>query len=176
HRRAARALPLGAVHKVVSVLDEPLWDTEGKDLAFLHSPGSLFGANWIWMLHEKPILVCWSGGSRAQQLNGLASEEVIRLALADAATALGRDPAALREKIRGTYYHDWMLDPFSLGAYSYVRLGGAGSRGDLAKPVAGTLFFAGEATANDGSAGTVHGALRAGVRAADEIAGAGSQL
>ncbi|RZA08880.1 MAG: FAD-dependent oxidoreductase [Proteobacteria bacterium] len=169
HRLAAQALPLGAVHKVVFVLDEPLWDTGDKDLAFLHSPGLIFGTRWIWMVHDKPIFVCWSGGSRAMQLNGLPREEVIRLALADAATSLKITPAELSPKIKQSYYHDWMLDPFSLGAYSYVRLGGLGSRAALAKPVAGTLFFAGEATADDGSAGTVHGALRSGHRAAEEM-------
>jgi monoamine oxidase len=38
----------------------------------------------------------------------------------------------------------------------------------LARPVDGTLFFAGEATAG-GLAGTVEGALRSGERAAEEV-------
>jgi monoamine oxidase len=39
----------------------------------------------------------------------------------------------------------------------------------LASPVADTLFFAGEATEFEGHQATVHGALFAGQRAADEV-------
>jgi monoamine oxidase len=39
----------------------------------------------------------------------------------------------------------------------------------LARPVAGTLFFAGEATCGGGHSSTIEGALRSGLRAAGEI-------
>ena len=65
--------------------------------------------------------------------------------------------------------HDWAADPFARGAYSYVRVGGIESQTVLAQPVADTLFFAGEATELDGHQATVHGALFAGQRAADEV-------
>jgi monoamine oxidase len=39
----------------------------------------------------------------------------------------------------------------------------------LAEPVAGTLYFAGEATNADGYNGTVHGAIATGLRAATEL-------
>ncbi|MEP6767678.1 MAG: FAD-dependent oxidoreductase [Acidobacteriota bacterium] len=70
--------------------------------------------------------------------------------------------AALLEAFR---VHDWQGDPFSRGAYSYVRPGGVGAREALGRPVAGTLFFAGEATDTDQN-GTVAGALTSGQRAA----------
>jgi monoamine oxidase len=40
---------------------------------------------------------------------------------------------------------------------------------ELARPVQDTLFFAGEAVHVDGFAGTVHGALETGERAAREV-------
>jgi monoamine oxidase len=64
--------------------------------------------------------------------------------------------------------HDWQSDPYARGAYSYATVGGGEARNDLAKPVAGTLFFAGEA-ADSEEAGTVAGALRSGARAAKEL-------
>jgi len=67
------------------------------------------------------------------------------------------------------YVHDWQSDPFARGAYSYVRVGGEGARERLAQPLAGTLFFAGEATNVAGEAGTVSGALQTGERAAREV-------
>jgi monoamine oxidase len=39
----------------------------------------------------------------------------------------------------------------------------------LARPVAGTLYFAGEATCGQGYNATMEGALRSGRRAADEL-------
>jgi monoamine oxidase len=48
-------------------------------------------------------------------------------------------------------------------------VGGADAGARVAEPVAGTLFFAGEATAAGGHTGTVHGALESGRRAAGEV-------
>ena len=46
----------------------------------------------------------------------------------------------------------------------------------LAKPVAGTLFFAGEATDTTGRTGTVDGAIASGRRAARELLAARNPL
>ncbi|MBV9612946.1 MAG: FAD-dependent oxidoreductase, partial [Acidobacteriaceae bacterium] len=67
------------------------------------------------------------------------------------------------------YYHDWHTDPFSRGAYSYVPAGALPARARLAKPVADTLFFLGEATDQTGHSATVHGAIASGRRAARQI-------
>jgi monoamine oxidase len=50
-----------------------------------------------------------------------------------------------------------------------VRVGGIERQAALAVPVDNTLFFAGEATELTGYQATVHGALYAGQRAADEV-------
>ena len=65
--------------------------------------------------------------------------------------------------------YDWQADPFSLGAYSYIPTGAVTAPLRLAEPVAGTLFFAGEATNADGHNATVHGAIASGYRAAGEL-------
>ena len=67
------------------------------------------------------------------------------------------------------YLHDWSTDPFSLGAYSYIGVGGVDAPSELAKPVENTLFFAGEATDSNGQSGTVDAAIVSGKRAAREI-------
>ena len=61
------------------------------------------------------------------------------------------------------------IDPFSLGAYSYVKVGGEGCQKTLGAPIENTLFFAGEATDTSGNNGTVHGAIASGKRATQEI-------
>ena len=56
-----------------------------------------------------------------------------------------------------------------VGAYSYNRLGGSGQdRETLAEPVAGRVFFAGEAT-HRRMYGSVAGAYHSGLRAAKEV-------
>ncbi len=73
-------------------------------------------------------------------------------------------------RFEGAAFHNWARDPFARGAYSYVAVGGAGARLALAAPIDGTIFFAGEATSNDGQGGTVNGAFETGERAAREAA------
>jgi monoamine oxidase len=64
---------------------------------------------------------------------------------------------------------NWPADPFALGGYSVATPGHAGARADLATPLANRLFWAGEATAPNAWAATVHGAYASGRRAAAEI-------
>ena len=68
-----------------------------------------------------------------------------------------------------THRHDWSLDPFSRGAYSYVVAGALDAPQAMTRPEAGTLFFAGEHTDITGHWGTVHAALGSGLRAAAQI-------
>lgn len=82
---------------------------------------------------------------------------------------LGVGVSELEGLLEQAYCHNWQTDPFSRGAYSYGIVGGDGAERALAKPINGTLFFAGEATDTGGHNGTVHGAIASGHRAAAEI-------
>jgi monoamine oxidase len=66
------------------------------------------------------------------------------------------------------HHHDFDHDPFARGAYSYLRPGGGEAHAELARPIDGTLFFAGEGTDVD-YPGTVGGAIQSGERAAHEL-------
>ena len=57
------------------------------------------------------------------------------------------------------------------GAYGHALPGQADARTQLARPFAGRLFFAGEATYRTDFS-TAHGAYESGVRAAEEAIGA----
>jgi monoamine oxidase len=90
----------------------------------------------------------------------------VRKALASLGSLFGRE-IDIAAELRAWYYHDWQQDPFARGAYSYVTVGGSAARAALGEPLEDTLFFAGEATDEEG--GTVAGALQSGVRAAREL-------
>ncbi|MFO8150052.1 MAG: FAD-dependent oxidoreductase, partial [Trueperaceae bacterium] len=62
----------------------------------------------------------------------------------------------------------WPDDPWARGGYSHVVPGHRGAREKLAAPTP-PLYWAGEATAPEGCAATVHGAFRSGARAAREV-------
>jgi monoamine oxidase len=63
----------------------------------------------------------------------------------------------------------WQKDPFSFGAYSFQPVNSTPEDfTELAQPVNGKLFFAGEHT-NVQYRGTVYGAFLSGERVADEV-------
>ncbi|MCU1584382.1 MAG: oxidoreductase [Microbacteriaceae bacterium] len=64
----------------------------------------------------------------------------------------------------------WTTDPFARGSHSFIPAGSTpAGRDDLATPVLGRVFFAGEATSTD-LPGTVLGAQASGSRAASQVA------
>lgn len=165
---AANGIELGPVFKVAMTFKEMPW-LAGADLEFVHSPELTFGTRWLWGLYNSQCLISWSGGHRSGILLGRSRDEVIARALSDVETSCSVSKNRLLNIVQSVDFYDWQNDPFSQGAYSYVKVGALGVREKLAESIANTLFFAGEATMADGSAGTVHGALRSGFRAADEI-------
>jgi monoamine oxidase len=80
----------------------------------------------------------------------------------------GALPWAAGARITGTEVADWGADPWITGALTFPRVGAGWAPGSWARPVAGTLFFAGEATWARG-APRVHSAMFSGERAAREI-------
>jgi monoamine oxidase len=83
--------------------------------------------------------------------------------------ALGMTEHALTRRLTSWHAHDWSADQYARGAYSYVPAHALDAPDQMAVPVAGTLYFAGEHTDTTGQWGTVHGALRSGMRAARQV-------
>jgi hypothetical protein len=110
-----------------------------------------------------PLLVGWRGGPGARDLARRKRSEIIDEAIGSLATALNTSRATLKKHFVRAYYHDCVNDPFSRGAYSYVRVGGTRASSALAKPVQKTLFFIGEHVDPEGRSGRVHGAVLSGV-------------
>lgn len=142
-----------------------------RELSFLFTFGELPSV-W-WTAHTEPSrsLTGWVGGPRAEALLGKSAEDLGREACAVLGRVLGVGEEFVRGQMVGCSAHDWSADEFARGAYSYVAVGGAGASRDMCEPVAETLFFAGEHTDVSGHWGTVHGAMRSGLRAAAQVLG-----
>lgn len=168
---AARRLAMGHVVRVVLRFRTPFWEEESrlKKLSFLHSRDEWFPVWWTHYPLRAPVLTAWAGGPRAGRFQGHPSEFVLKTAIESLSRLLDKRPGAIEGLLEDWHTHDWTADPFSLGAYSYIPVGGTDAPAKLAEPLDSTLFYAGEAADTGGHCGTVHGALASGLRAAREI-------
>jgi monoamine oxidase len=167
--RAMRALHVGAVIKVILRFDDAFWWTaERAELTFLQTPGEDFAVFWTSYPVIAPVLSCWVGGPGATKLSQLPDQAIVDRALRVLRRVFRQ---RVERRLQAWYLHNWQTDPFAGGAYSYIGVGGLSAQRDLARPVHGTLFFAGEATETAGHHATVHGALNTGDRAAAEVIG-----
>ena len=163
-RQSLAKLESGPVIRVAMRFHRPFWEDRAPGVAFFHAPKAPFPTCWTPLPLRAPLLTAWAGGPKAARLSGKRDALLVRAALDSAVAIFGR--VAERE-LAAAYAHDWRADPFARGGYSYLRVNGEGAREALAAPLAGTVFFAGEATESE-EPGTVAGALRSGIRAARE--------
>lgn len=106
--------------------------------------------------------------------------EVLVVAKAGAAAALRHAPdlaAALQPampwtagaRVVSAAVADWGSDQYSLGAFTHAGFGAGQAARTWARPVADTLFFAGEATVAGTRLPWVQGAIASGIRAAGQV-------
>ena len=179
HMRAARLVAMGHARRVVLAFSEPFWKTRPlrrvpkekslSTMTFLQGTDVHFPTWWTLMPLRQPVITGWAGGTRAAAMAGMSGDEVTALGVASLARQLGLAPKTIEGALTGAWTHDWSADPWSRGAYSYAMVGGSDAAKTLARPVKGTLFFAGEATDAEGRNGTVHGAIASGYRAAAQV-------
>ncbi len=181
-RAAARRLGAGAVVKAVLRFRTAFWEEEEvgsadlADLGFVHAPEAAFPSWWTALPLRQPVLTAWAGGTGAHRLAGRGEAALVDEALRTLADLFEIKTEDLRARLDAAHVHDWAADPWARGAYSYDAVGSEGAREALAAPVAGTLFFAGEATVTGGPYATVAGALQSGERAASEALQAAAPL
>jgi monoamine oxidase len=169
-RAALDGLPMGLLSKVALRAAGP--DRLGlrpgtslyRRLADPAEPAMFFN---LWS-QEQPLAIGFFGGRAAWALAqegeaataAFAHAELRRLLGPRAATAFAPEVVVTR----------WGTDPAFRGAYAYARPGCVAPRAAMDAPLAGSLWFAGEAWCSDGLAGTVGGAFLSGERAAASVA------
>ncbi len=152
---AAKALALGDGYCVVATLDRhapdtcEVFDADGRG-GFIRSCAG-----------RPEVLVVAKAGAAAAVRAAVATNGLPALL----AVAL---PWATGARVVGTEVADWGADQWITGAFTFPRVGTHWAPGTWARPLAGTLFFAGEATRAQGMP-QVHGAMASGERAAREL-------
>ncbi|MBL8957597.1 MAG: FAD-dependent oxidoreductase [Myxococcaceae bacterium] len=162
---AIKSLPMGVLDKVAIEFDTNVFKTpdgheqaidewvmvSSKDLgepsAFLMRP---FGAN---------VAVGFAGGDEALKLERKTNGELVEHYLSKLRAMFG---PGIDAHVKQTVVTRWGQDPWTLGAYSYVKPGMEGARQKLAQPIDDRLFFAGEAAAPADKAQMIHGAYESG--------------
>ena len=160
---AARGLEFGNVVRIVFQFRESFWE----DYGFVHVLDRPL-LTW-WNDPRGPIVTGWAGGPHADVLLKHSRLELEEMGLEILGDILSERKDVLRSRLVASHYKNWTDDPHIRGAYSYIPVNGLDLPQVLAAPIAGTLFFAGEATVADAQTGTVFGAMESGLRAAREI-------
>lgn len=166
--RALNGLEMGPVLKILYRFRERFWP---EDLTMLGCDGpvrlywtSLYGRGD----DVTPVLTAYVSGHRARSLSSMTEAEAAGVGLDDLDRLFpDARPSQLCEESRRV---DWCTNPYTRGGYSFVRLGGAGSRARLAAADTGALFWAGDGTTTTTIAAVVHAAYATGKRAASEVA------
>jgi len=174
---AISGLEMGKVVRIVLHFRERFWDrihpdkNSSKSLAnmsFLFSRDDWFPTWWTAMPERVPIITGWAAADRAVRLEADSMPLVTR-ALQRLGARLRIEPTEMQSLLIEAHFHNWQADPFSRGAYSYVKAGNSNAPENLARTVDETLFFAGEACDITGNNGTVHGAIASARQAVEQI-------
>lgn len=165
---AIQSIGSGAFGKAFLHFSHCFWDENALTIKYIPQHSEILSVSSYVNLQRSlhaPILIACFGGDTVKQLEDLPESEQREILLAPLRKIYG---AHFIEPTR-IQITNWVSDPYSQGAYSYLA---HGSEKDffriLAQPIQNKLFFAGEAT-HSTAYGTVHGAYETGLRAAREI-------
>ena len=166
HRIALSRIGMGLFNKIILRFPRVFWPEE-PDFVFVCG-GSLcsFYVNFA-AYAGVPMLVGLSGGTAAEKIEELADQAIVTRLQKELSSVMG---TTIPEPT-GVMIQRWRLDPFARGSYAYLRVGANGGEPEvLSRPIAGRVFFAGEAL-HLYDPGTVHGAFWTGQRVARQVRG-----
>ncbi len=166
-REAMAQLGISNLNKLALRFARPFWPEEREFLGRVTEEAGDFPEFFNWSLHgPSPVLICFYGARYGRALEAKTDAQIVQSGLKALRTMFGDrvpEPTAYLTT-------RWGADPFSRGSYSNLPVGASPDAFDaLAQPLAGRVFFAGEATHRTNNGGLV-GALRSGVREAERIA------
>jgi monoamine oxidase len=166
-----RHLRMGPATRMTLLFRSRFWR---DDMSFLFSEQELPPTWWTPLPDTAPMITAWIAGPKSASLKaefgaGAAPDALLRHCLRTLAKVFRVPETDLDDLLMSGHSHDWQSDEYARGAYSYAAVGGLDASLEMAQPVDGTLYFAGEHTDLSGHWGTVHAALGSGVRAATQV-------
>jgi len=163
---ALAALSMGDAEKVVLRFDQAFWPSGQRGFLYASTtPGEYPLIFDMTPFAGAPILVSLVSGQFARDLAGMSESVIRQRVLAILSEMVGSSAP------QPTHFEvsRWGSDPFSLGGYPAIPVGGSlGNIATLGDPVGGRVLFAGDGTfaAYYGSA---HGAMLSGIREAKRL-------
>jgi monoamine oxidase len=168
---AAKQIGYGGVIKIIIEFDHAFWETgearKAGNMFFVFSEEKI-PTWWTQLPDRTPILTGWLAGPAAKDLAYENDEKILEHALRSLCSIFDINIEILQQYIKHSLVCNWVTDRFSKGAYSYSTVTSAAAKKIFATPVAGTLFFAGEAF-DPSSNATVDAALTSGKNTAEHI-------
>ena len=164
--RAIQALGMGVLNKCYLRFEKAFWPDDVDWLEHV-PPAGLGWTQWVSFVRAAglPVLLGFNAGQQGRDMEALSDAAIVASAMQTLRSIYGAQiPEPLDAQITR-----WGSDPFALGAYSFNALGAQPAmRDDLAAPVGGRVFFAGEATMRRDFS-SAHGAFLSGQRAANQV-------
>jgi monoamine oxidase len=163
---ALRGLRMGPVFKMIFKFDKPIYK---QDIAAIYSslnPPMWWSPSYGRGTFENGGHSVWTAfvsGDWAMDLLSLGEQGALEEAIDSLSLELDKKLSPI-----SSFLMNWPDEPFTRGGYSFILPGHEGSREELAKPTP-PLYWAGEATAPEFQAATVHGAHLSGQRAAKQL-------
>jgi monoamine oxidase len=176
---AARNIGFGGVIKIILRFRTRWWlSSRGVDLGkmFLLRSDEAVPVWWTQYPLTHPVLTGWLSGPKVLNYINMSSNEILDIALTSLANSLDKSITKIKRELVTANIVNWAADRFARGAYTYATLATAAAKKELAKPVNGTVFFAGEALHAGTEMGTVEAALASGVVAAANVVAAQRRL
>lgn len=166
HLSSIENLGFGTVTKLALKFDEIFWD---KNIQYFGIMTEKKGRWPYWLNYRtfsnENILLGLSFGNYARKADKMSQNEIMDDGL-DVLKNIWEDEVT---KVNSFVATSWLKDPFTRGAYSYVKKGNKKSDfNNLLEPVSSKLFLCGEHTTFS-YAGTTHGAYLTGQKAAENI-------
>ena len=166
HSMAIQSLGFGAIIKFLLEFRTNFWGKVDDNIGFLLTD-EIIPTWWTQSPTQSNLLTGWMGGPKAAENIYQPESSLLQTALICLSSIFKIAPAMLKEELINYKIINWLADPFVKGGYSYNTLHSKNAKDILSKPVAGKIYFAGEAICQGDSQGTVESALQSGYETAD---------
>jgi monoamine oxidase len=168
HGDAIKQLGFGHVIKFLLQFNNPFWKERSGGIGFLITDEPI-PTWWTQLPEESSILTGWLGGPPAMRRSGDTKASLLEAALLSLSQIFQLPVTVLKKQLTQHRIVCWGNDPLALGGYSYNTLFSQKAIEILSEPIAGCVYFAGEAIHSGEAQGTVEAALQSGLAAAKKI-------